>query len=263
MRTIAKKIVVRVSNIFGLGFHCLRRTAPPPKPIEEILATLDPHFRTTLLSMYLGEPQLGTDGQQHAIDNITKISPSQGMWLYDLCLSVKPKATLEIGMAYGFSTLYFLAAIARNQTGHHTAVDPFQSSYWHGIGLAHVKGHLPATGTDSCFSFIEDRSDCVATDLVRSNSRFDLIFIDGNHCFDAVLVDFYLYAPLCEIGGLIIFDDLWMSSVQTVVAFLRTNRSDFVELHVTEPNVCVFQRVGEDMRKWDHFKDFVVAHGTG
>jgi hypothetical protein len=33
-------------------------------------------------------------------------------------------------MAYGYSTLYFLAAIARNQTGHHTAIDPFQHSVW-------------------------------------------------------------------------------------------------------------------------------------
>jgi len=259
MRSIAKKMVMRVSNSFGLGI----RSEPNPKPMEEILAGLDPNFRTTLLSMYRGEPQLGADGQFHTLDSITKISPSQGMWLYDLCLSVKPGSTLEIGMAYGYSTLYFLAAIARNQTGHHTAVDPFQISYWHGIGLAHANSHLPTAGKDSVFCFIEDRSDRVATDLARSNSRFDLIFIDGNHCFDAVLVDFYLYAPLCAIGGRIVFDDLWMSSVQTVVAFLRTNRTDFVELTVDEPNVCVFQRVGDDFRKWDHFQEFAMTRRTG
>lgn len=64
---------------------------------------------------------------------------------------------------------------------------------------------------------------------------------------------------LHKLGGRIILDDLWMSSVQTVVAFLRTNRTDFVELPVAEPNVCVFQRVGDDLRKWDHFKEFVVT----
>jgi len=259
MRTIARKIVSRVANAFGPGDS----TALSQKPLEELLAALDPRLCTTLRSMYRGEAQPGTDGRLHTPDNITRISPSQGMWLYDLCLAVKPKHTLEIGMAYGYSTLYFLAAIARNQSGHHTAIDPFQNSYWHGIGLAHANDHLPAAGKDTSFRFIEDRAEHAATDLARTGSRFDLIFIDGNHCFDAVLVDFYLYAPLCAIGGRIVFDDLWMSSVQTAVAFLRTNRADFVELPVTESNVCVFQRVSGDLRQWDHFQEFAVARGTG
>jgi predicted O-methyltransferase YrrM len=254
--TLAKQFIIRLLNYFGLEIRRIRPPVPGPmpvpEPIEELLATLDPHFRSALLSMYRGEPQLGTDGQPHPIDNISKISSAQGMWIYDLCLSVKPKSTLEIGMAYGYSTLYFLAAIARNLTGQHTAVDPFQQSYWHGIGLAHAN----AAGLESRFRFIEDRSDRVAADLARENSSFDLIFIDGNHRFDDVLVDFYLYAPLCAIGGRIVFDDMWMSSIQAVVAFVRANRTDFVELPAAVPNVCVFQRVGNDLRRWDHFHKF-------
>jgi predicted O-methyltransferase YrrM len=231
------------------------------KPKEVVLAPLDAHFRCALLSMYRGEPQLGTDGQLHPIDQVTKISASQGMWLYDFCVSLKPKSTVEIGMAYGYSTLYFLAAIARNKAGHHTAIDPFQSSYWHGIGLAHANAHAPTTTTDPGFRFIEDRSDRVATDLARSNATFDLIFIDGNHRFDDVLVDFYLYAPLCAMGGHIIFDDTWMRSIQTVLAFVRANRTDFVVLPTPQANVCVLRKVGQDQRNWDHFCEFTTRRG--
>src|SRR6202022_4427641 len=177
-----------------------------PTSIEVVLAPLNADFRSALLSMYRGEAQLGADGLLHPIDQVTKISASQGMWLYDLCVSLKPKSTLEIGMAYGYSTLYFLAAITKNRIGQHTAIDPFQSSYWHGIGLVHANAHAPATRPDA-FRLIEDRSDRVATDLARSNATFDLIFIDGNHRFDDVLVDFYLYAQLCAMGGHIILDD--------------------------------------------------------
>jgi cephalosporin hydroxylase len=109
------------------------------------------------------------------------------------------------------------------------------------------------------FSFIEDRSDHTATDLSRSNSTFEVIFIDGNHRFDDVLVDFYLYAPLCATGGHIIFDDMWMRSIQTVVAFVRSNRPDFVEVPTPEANVCVFQKIGDDVRTWNNFHEFIFS----
>ena len=233
------------------------------KASEDILAPLDPRFRFPLLSMYRGEPQLGIDAQPHPFDKSSKISPSQGMWLYDLCVSVKPRATLEIGMAYGYSTLYFLAAAARNQFGHHIAIDPFQRSHYHGIGLAHAQALAPTQGPDSAFLLVEDRSDRVATDLARSNSTFEVIFIDGNHRFDDVLVDFYLYAPLCAIGGYMVFDDMWMSSIRTAVAFVRTNRTDFVEVRTGELNTCVFRKVGDDARKWTHFRRFAIARNWG
>ena len=98
MFLFAKKSGVQVPDAIGSGKRHCRHTAQ--KPVEEFLTPLDPSFRAALLHMYHGEPQSGADGQLHAIDPITRISPSQGMWLYDLCLATKPKATLEIGMAW-------------------------------------------------------------------------------------------------------------------------------------------------------------------
>jgi len=261
LSSLAKKSIVHLFNTLEIKIR--RSTTAALKAGEELLDALDPCFRSPLLSMYCGEPQLGTDARPHPIDENTKISPSQGMWLYDLCVSVKPKATLEIGMAYGYSTLYFLAAISRNQFGHHIAVDPFQRSYWQGIGLAHAQALAPTKGSDSAFLLLEDRSDRAATDLARSNSTFEVIFIDGNHRFDDVLVDFYLYAPLCAIGGHIILDDMWMSSIQTVVAFVRANRTDFVEVRTGISNICVFRKVGDDTHKWTDFRKFAVSRGSG
>jgi predicted O-methyltransferase YrrM len=236
-----------------------RQSAPAPAAaVEEVLAPLAEPFRGALLSMYREEPMLGVDGERHPIDKQTRINPAQGMWFYELCCSMKPRATLEVGFAYGFSTLFFLAAIAVNKAGHHTAVDPFERSDWHGIGLANVR----VTGSESSFRHIEDRSDRAATDLARQNSSFDIIYIDGNHRFDDTLVEFYLYAALCRIDGLIIFDDMWMSSIQTVVSFVRSNLPDFAEVATPLPNVRAFRRVGQDVRRWDHFKTFSVA-GNG
>jgi predicted O-methyltransferase YrrM len=254
IRSFCKQSVKRLFNAFGLEIR-RRSDEPAPKP-EEVLSTLDSNSRSALLSMYRGEPQLGIDGQRHPIDG-TQVSASRGKWLYDFCLSIKPKSTLEIGMAHGYSTILFLAAISQNRTGHHTAIDPFQSSYWHGIGLVHAKALAPATGLNSAFLLIEDRSDRAATDLARSNSSFDLIFIDGNHRFDDVLVDFYRYASLCAVGGHIVFDDMFMRSVQTAVAFVRANRTDFLEVRTPQPNFAVFRKIGDDSRDHKDFHEFV------
>jgi predicted O-methyltransferase YrrM len=205
--------------------------------------------------MYSAESMAGTDGQQYPVDLRTGIPPSQGMLLYGLCCSLKASATLEIGFAYGFSAVFFLAAIAGNKGGHHTAIDPFQRNDWHGIGLVNVG----AVDGGSSFRFIEERSDRAVTDLARQNSSFDLIFIDGNHRFDDALVDFYLYAPLCRIEGLIILDDMWMNSIQTVASFIRSNRPDFAEVATDHPRVCAFKRISEDRREWEHFRPFKVA----
>ena len=257
-----KNPLIRFCN--ALGIKSRRRPADDAQEnAAEILTSLDPRYRFRLLSMYRGESQPGTDGRSHPIDKRTRIPPSQGMWLYNFCTSVKPQALLEIGMAYGYSTLYFLAAIAKNQRGHHTAIDPYQRTQWQGIGLAHTQALVPTKGPDSPFQFIEDRSDRAATDLIRSNSTFEVIYIDGNHRFDDVLVDFYLFAPLCTVGGHLIFDDMWMSSVQTVVAYIRANRKDFVKVHTGESNLAVFRKVGNDVRKWTNFRKFPVSCDTG
>ncbi|NTV45311.1 MAG: class I SAM-dependent methyltransferase [Chlorobiales bacterium] len=212
--------------------------------------------------MYHGDPQQGIDGQLHAIDTLTRVSPEQGMWLYEFCLSAKPESTLEIGMAYGYSTLYFLAAATKNRKGYHTAIDPFQRSYWHGIGLVHASTHAPRWEKEDSFRFIEERSDRAAANLARENKTYDLIFIDGNHRFDDVLVDFYLYAQVCAIGGWIIFDDMWMSSIQTVVSFIRKNRLDFKEIPTEILNVAVFQKTGDDKREWNEFVKFEVSESS-
>lgn len=257
---ISKRIIKRAFRTLGLEVTRIAPAPPPPAlPPEEVLARLDDPFRSALLSMYNGEPQRGVEGLLHPIDRTTCISPRQGIWLYEFCLSTRPQTTLEIGMAYGYSTLYFLAAATKNQTGHHTAIDPFQRSSYGGVGLAHAGKYAPKGGEAPAFRFIEERSDRAATDLARESRRYDLVFIDGSHRFDDVLVDFCLYGQICTTGGYVVFHDLWMRSVRTAVEFVRTNRTDFVELPCPEPHIRLFQRVGDDRREWDHFRTFKVS----
>ncbi len=230
---------------------CLARLAGLETVPEPIAIDLPKPFASRLTSLYAGEPQLGDDGMEHPID-ATKVSVAQGMWLYSLCCKVRPRKTLEIGFAYGFSTVFFLAAISRNGIGHHTAVDPFQRQFWHGVGLQNIR----QLGMEEKLRFVEMLSFPPLIGFAAAGEQFDVIFIDGNHRFDDVLVDFTLACGVCPVGGHIILDDMRMPSVQKVVGFIRANRKDFVSVKALVENTAAFRRVGPDTREWDHFRDF-------
>lgn len=238
-----------------LFFRKAKRTRPDVSnnipSTEELLAELPQPFRNTLLSMYAGEAQIGLNDQAYKLDEVTRIKPEQGICLYRLCREIEPKNVLEIGLAYGFSTLYFLAALSENKEGSHTAIDPYQEM-WHGIGLSQPK----KVQMIERFRFINDTSVSALTSFAKQKETFDFIFIDGNHKFDDAFMDFALSAQLCPMGGVIIFDDMWMPSIRRAVSFIRKNRLDFEEVKTAESNIAVFRRTGKDSRDWNHYVDF-------
>jgi len=202
--------------------------------------------------MYDREPQLGAEGKKYPIDATTRISPMQGMWIYQLVRDTRPDNTLEIGLAFGFSTVYFLAAIRANGKGHHVALDPYQNN-WNGIGLAREK----VLGTEpGIFEFSSEDSIQGLAQFAREQRRFGTIFVDGSHRFDDVLIDFSLASFVCESGGHIILDDMWMPSIELVASFIRLNRPDFTEVRAPIQNIAVFRKTGPDKRNWDHFVPF-------
>jgi hypothetical protein len=59
-------------------------------------------------------------------------------------------------------------------------------------------------------------------------------------------------------GGIIVFDDMWMQSVSTVVDFVIRNRAyEWVPQPVE--NMAVLQKRRDDDRDWQHFVPFNVA----
>jgi len=228
-----------------------------PMEIEE-LSPLGARYRDVLLSMYGGEPQRGADGRLYAIDGATRVSIAEGVTLHSLCVTDRVTAILEVGLAYGFSTVFLLAALDRTGRGTHTAIDPFQMTDWHGIGITHAHELIAHSArlTSRSFTWIEDRSDRALVDLERAGRTYGLVFIDGYHRFDDVLVDFTLSARMCGSGGLIVFHDMWLDSIKAVASFVRHDRPDFAEVATACENLCVFRRTGEDRRDWSHFVDF-------
>ena len=51
-------------------------------------------------------------------------------------------------------------------------------------------------------------------------------------------------------------------SIESDVRFLNPMK-EFAEVSTTEHNICVFQKISEDSRKWDNFHKFSVSNING
>jgi predicted O-methyltransferase YrrM len=138
--------------------------------------------------MYGARSLAGTEGPEpFPLTPGVRVTIANGAELHRLIRSCGFRRSLEIGFAYGFSTIWLLDALSAQAGAHHVAVDPFQRSQWHGVGL-HQVGRLGQKAKS--FTFIEKHAVLGLPPLIAQQERFDFIFIDGNHRFDDVLVDF-------------------------------------------------------------------------
>jgi predicted O-methyltransferase YrrM len=109
--------------------------------------------------------------------------------LRELIRERKPANSLEVGLANGASAQTILASLTEFAVGtyQHSAIDPFQKDFWKSTGLSSVQ----TAGFQDHFKFIEDLSSQGLPRLLEAGDRFDLIYVDGNHDFDNVFVDYF------------------------------------------------------------------------
>jgi hypothetical protein len=56
--------------------------------------------------------------------------------------------------------------------------------------------------------------------LVDQEARFGLVYIDGSHVFDHVIIDAFHSDLLLDVGGIMAFNDCWMPSVDRAIRFV-------------------------------------------
>lgn len=159
-------------------------------------------------------------------------------------LREQPCDVLEIGSWEGRSAIFFLEFLPRSRV---TCVDTFGGG---------TENH--ASPSESCqIPLIEQRFDAnlrsygpraekikatsveALTGLARSDAAFDLIYVDGSHLRDDVMVDSLLAWPLLRPGGVLIWDDYAGGQdkpaaervMPAVEVFLAWHFGEYVELH--------------------------------
>lgn len=167
-----------------------------------------------------------------------------GRTLYELVRDRGVERTLEVGLAHGLSALFINQAHQDRGQGRHVAIDPFQTDYFHNIGLH----NLEQAGLRERVELLEDFDYAALPRLVERGDRFGFAFLDGLHKFDYTLLDFFYADLLLEPGGVVIFDDLHVPAVRKVVAFILGNKPHYRQLEeVGNERIAVLEKT-EDQR---------------
>ncbi|MEO5892451.1 MAG: class I SAM-dependent methyltransferase [Ferruginibacter sp.] len=150
-------------------------------------------------------------GKIHQLDS--NIDLEEGHFLQKIIQQNSYKKSIEIGCAYGISSLFICSAI-QTQNGSHVIIDPFQASQWSNIGIH----QLEKSGFHN-FQLIEKVSELALPELLQTGETFDFAFIDGWHTFDHTLLDMYYLNRLLKVGGTMVIDDVGMQGVEKAVNY--------------------------------------------
>jgi predicted O-methyltransferase YrrM len=151
----------------------------------------------------------------------SNVGPESGKVIERAIEATRPRMGLEVGLAFGISTLYILYAMQSHGGGSLIGMDPAQhDATWRGGGLHNVQ----RAGFWDRYSFHEEPSQIVLPRLTAAGTRIQFAFIDGWHTFDHALVDFFFIDRMLDVGGIIVMDDVGYPSIRRLCHFILSNR---------------------------------------
>lgn len=124
-----------------------------------------------------------------AINSRASIEKEDLLVLLSILNTINPKSILEIGMHQGYSMEVWRKA--------------FNPNVLVGIERGAV---TPDSYSESSFLWNTD-SHTVNRDTL-GKTKYDFIFIDGDHSLEGVVQDFLMYAPYIRKGGIVVFHDV-------------------------------------------------------
>lgn len=204
--------------------------------------------------MYGAGELYGTDSPE-----LIKINPkiginiAEGSVVHKCIRDFSLKRTLEVGFGYGFSTVWILDALRNQEGASHFAMDPFELSHWHGIGVKQTERLKGITH----FTWKEEYSIHCMSEIIRTGEKFDFVYLCGAQRFDDVLLNFFMADQLLRPKGIIALDDIWLNAAKTVLSFIATNRS-YEQITQPSKSIALLKKLNDDNRPWNHYVPFEV-----
>jgi predicted O-methyltransferase YrrM len=194
---------------------------------------------------------VGRSGETHYLHS--EVDHEEGALLFNTIRDdISIVKTLEVGCAFGLSSLHICKALQSRTRASHTIIDPFQTTQWDGVGVK----HLEEAGI-RFFNLVEVKSEfALPRILEQGEGRFDFIFIDGWHTFDHTLLDCFYATRLLRVGGYLAIDDVIFPAVRRVVDFvLNYPCYELFRSLGTDLRMVVLKKISEDRRNWDWHDD--------
>jgi predicted O-methyltransferase YrrM len=226
-------------------------------------------------------------GNKYPLHSETPLSQCE--FIQSIINRIDASVCLEIGLAYGISSMFIGESICHKPNRKYFIVDPFQRD-WANIGLH----NLERCNFSDFVEYHEDFSHNVLPLLLSKGIRIDFAYVDTIKVFDVVLLDAYYVSRLLRVGGVMVFDDCKWPGVKRMVRYISqwphlTVYERHVEYHSrtskklasqlanmlpykegifsqellkldedlgTNGNCVAFQKTREDDRNWDWFINF-------
>lgn len=167
-------------------------------------------------SYYASPVKVAENGERHDI-RTSALRRVEADVLAALVYDLQPAAALEIGLASGGSSIAIAAARAsRRLERPHTALDPFQETLAHGIGLA----ELERVGLRDRVDWRPEFSENYLNAALARGDRLDFVFVDGGHDIGQKLTDAFYIAKVLNPGGVVAFHDGLFYSTSVAVRHL-------------------------------------------
>jgi predicted O-methyltransferase YrrM len=132
----------------------------------------------------------------------------------------RPALVIEVGMAFGVSSLAILTALRDGGQGKLISIDPVQTSDWKGCGRVAVE----QAGFGDRHELVEDYDYNALPRLLASGVRCDFAYIDGWHTFDYALLDWWYLDKMLSVDGIVGFNDCGWPAVDKVIRFVLSHR---------------------------------------
>jgi predicted O-methyltransferase YrrM len=141
----------------------------------------------------------------------------QGLFLQRIYDQIKPEKSLEVGFAFGISTLFILEKCREYNRKEkcHIVIEPFD---WGNAAIYNIRKE----GLEKYIDIRNDLSDKVLPSMYLNNERIQFAYVDTTKVFDTVLQDFYFIDKILDTGGVVIFDDASTGGINMVIRFINT-----------------------------------------
>lgn len=169
--------------------------------------------------------------------DVASASDWSGRVLYRAAVAAEARHAVEVGTNIGMGACYIAAGLARNGDPRLTCLDGAPNLLAAAADhVDEIAGFRPIT-REGVFA-----ESVVALADELADGSLDLVFIDGEHYYDATLRDASLLIPKLRDGGIAIFDDIaWNDEMERAWRELAT-RPDCAE--ALEPRVRGSRRLG-------------------
>jgi len=177
----------------------------------------------------------------------------------------RPVRVLEIGSWEGRSAIFFLEFLPHS---HVTCIDTFQGGPEYAAYASDVVSSIEARFDANLVAYgdrvqkIKSRSVPALDELARTGRTFDLIYVDGSHARDDVLLDSVLSWRMLNLNGICIWDDYSWGMTDTpsaqrpqhaIDAFLDMCSDELVIRHIAQ-QVIVEKQAGDRKARENMFK---------